>query len=54
VTAVSVIAAQTAALPPDSSNDAAPTAGTSEVLRVGWTIATVNGITGAVGRRQGA
>jgi hypothetical protein len=54
VIAASVIAVQPAATPPDSSSDAAPTAGISGVLRVDWTIATGNGNTGAVGRRQGA
>jgi len=47
----SAIAAPPAAPPHDSYSGAAPTAGTSEVSKVGWIIATGNASTGAVGRK---
>lgn len=43
VIADSAIAASLAALKPDSSNDAAPMAATSEARKDGWTIVTGSG-----------
>jgi hypothetical protein len=49
----SAIAARPAVLPHDSNSDAAPTAGTNEVSKVGWIIATGNGATAVAWRKPG-
>jgi hypothetical protein len=48
----SAIAARPAALPRDSNSDAAPTAGTNEVSKVGWIIATDSAATAVAWRRR--
>ncbi len=53
VIADSAIAVPLAALKPDSSNDAVPTAAINEARKDGWIIATGNGSSGA-GRRENA
>ena len=46
----SAIAARPAVPPHDSNSDAAPTAGTKELSKVGWIIATGNAATAVAGR----
>ena len=47
----SAIAARLAVLPHDSNSDAAPTAGTNEVSKVGAIIATGNAVTAVAWRK---
>jgi hypothetical protein len=47
----SAIAARPAVLPHDSNSDAAPTAGTNEVSKVGWIIASGSAATAVAWRK---